>query len=242
METTLEENRTSKGGISADALKWIAIITMLIDHIGAAILENGFIQAYPKLQTIDFVLRLIGRIAFPIFCFQIIEGFAHTRNLRNYILRLFVFALLSEIPFDFAFRGEVGIVSQNVFFTLFIGLVAITVISKFENKQAWLRGLMTFFVSIVAMGLAEFLRTDYGAVGVFLILVLYYFQSKRILQCTVGAVSFLWEPTSLLSFVLFYFYNGRRTMKWNKYFFYLFYPGHLLILYGLFLILKQRFL
>ena len=80
-------------GLSTFQLKWIAIITMLIDHIGAVLFpyELGY--------------RIIGRIAFPIFCFLIVEGFSHTRDVRRYMVRLGIFALISELPYDLAFHG-----------------------------------------------------------------------------------------------------------------------------------------
>ena len=91
--------QTQRRGISADTLKWIALITMFIDHIGASVLEK-----IPQYTTVDwvfqlnFTLRLIGRISFPIYCFLLVEGFFMTRSQKKYALNLFVFALVSEIP------------------------------------------------------------------------------------------------------------------------------------------------
>ena len=113
------------GGISADLLKLTAIITMLIDHIGAGILErlliDGYVTDYAlylKIYQLDSVLRIIGRISFPIFCFLLAEGFLHTRSRRGYAFRLLVFALLSEIPFDLLFSGGFNGNSQNVFYRI----------------------------------------------------------------------------------------------------------------------------
>ncbi len=111
-----ESTAFPKKGISGNTLKIIAIITMLIDHIGAVVIENGILKyqdpllmqtilATPegvKWSTIDFALRTIGRISFPIFCFLLVEGFLHTKDVRKYGIRLLAFALISEIPFDLA--------------------------------------------------------------------------------------------------------------------------------------------
>ena len=139
-----------KRGISGSTLKLIAIITMLIDHTAATILDrtliarglgnlSGDVQATQDflvqngtLYGIDMARRLIGRLAFPIFCFLLIEGFLHTRNVWKYAIRLGVFALISEIPFDLAFHAKFFYFQyQNVFFTLLIGVL---VMIGFKSK------------------------------------------------------------------------------------------------------------
>ena len=106
-----------KKGISGSTLKMIAIVTMLIDHIGAAVLArllmvNGlgeldqtstdaivqWLSANGALYGTYTAMRMIGRVAFPIFCFLLVEGFLHTHDVKKYAMRLGLFALLSEIP------------------------------------------------------------------------------------------------------------------------------------------------
>lgn len=239
-------------GLSGSTLKLIAIITMLIDHVGAAvvarILASG--DGSGTLYGVYFALRNIGRIAFPIFCFLLVEGFEHTRDRKKYALRLLAFALISEIPFDLAFSSKVlEFGYQNVFFTLFLGLLTIMAFHTVEEKMGWhplLRGdgqqpkeywrvLLSWIaltgVVLAGMGCAYLLRTDYAARGVMCILVLYLFRRNRGMQILAGCLAFFWwELPALVAFIPIAFYNGKRG--WNiKYFFYLFYPVHLLLLY-----------
>ena len=121
-------------GISGSTLKIIAIITMLIDHIGAGVLGrllvvrgmneaadlNAWIDANSTLVITYQMMRFVGRLAFPIFCFLLIEGFEHTHDVKKYALRLLSFCLVSEIPFDLLFNGNIGIrLSECIFYTVY---------------------------------------------------------------------------------------------------------------------------
>lgn len=224
-------------GVSGSTLKMIAIITMLIDHIGAAVLARLLIAGVGSELTyqVYLVLRTIGRIAFPIFCFLLVEGFEHTKDRRKYALRLLVFALISEVPFDLAFSSTIlEFEHQNVFFTLFIGLLTIQGFHAVEEKTAWtplIRGLLLSLIMFAGMAAAYFLHTDYDAKGVMCIVALYVFRKVRGAQILAGCVAFgWWEIEALVAFIPIAFYNGKRG--WNlKYVFYLFYPVHLLVLY-----------
>ncbi len=152
-------------GISGSTLKLIAIFTMLIDHTAATILDKTLIargmyslnptdtvavaQFYADngwIYAINIIMRLIGRIAFPIFCFLLVQGFLHTRNVTKYAIRLALFAAISEIPFDLAFKNKILEYSyQNVFFTLFIGLLTMIgfqtlklKVDSIQEKKPWL--------------------------------------------------------------------------------------------------------
>lgn len=238
----------TKKCLSGSTLKLIAIITMFIDHLAAGVLARYlYVPGYADLYQIYSIMRGIGRIAFPIFCFLLIEGFTYTRDRKKYALRLGIFALISEIPFDLLFKGKILEFSyQNVFFTLLIGLFTIMGLDAVEQHteaapQRPMSGvaaaLLRAAVTILGMGAAEFLRTDYGALGVMAILVFYIFRHNRLTQIIAGCLAFCWwELPALLAFIPIGLYNGKRG--WNiKYFFYLFYPVHLLLLYLLCLIL-----
>lgn len=209
---------TNKVGLSAFVLKWIAVITMLIDHTG--------MMLFPQ----ELWLRCIGRMAFPIYCFLLVEGFFHTSDLRKYETRLFAFALLSEVPFDLARTGSIlEYEHQNVFFTLFLGLILIDCISRIRVE--WQRMLVAIAIAVIAYMMA----VDYGIGGIAIILLFYLFQSRKVLNSIAfGAVNILvyggLQNYAILSLVPINLYNGKKGPS-MKYFFYFFYPIHLLILY-----------
>lgn len=228
------------GGISGSTLKLIAIVTMFIDHTGAtvirAIVSHPAISSDPGLralwQQIYDVSRDIGRIAFPIFCFLLVEGYLHTRNAWKYAQRLFLFALISEIPFDLALRGDWFYpAKQNVYFTLFIGLLVMIGINRITANGA--RNLFLAALPIAAgMYLALWIDTDYNYKGVFLIAILYLMRYTRLYQCIGGAAASAWEMPAPFAFLPVYLYNGKRGLS-LKYFFYWFYPVHLMLLWAI---------
>ena len=116
-----------KRGLSGSALKWIAVISMLVDHAAVVFFVASREVGRPLLSAdLYIVLRCIGRLAFPLYAFLLAEGFFHTRSVEKYLLRLFLFGVMSEIPFDLAFRGVwLEGTYQNVYFTLALGLLAV---------------------------------------------------------------------------------------------------------------------
>ena len=243
--------------LSGYELKIIALVTMFIDHVGAVVLWR-YMQATGQMSgwivTEYQLLRYIGRMAFPIYCFLLVEGFLHTRSVGKYALRLGVFAILSEIPFDMAVHHSYwNAGSNNVFFTLLIGLLlvwGISFVEKFyefwREKQldAFIGGLATVAVGVLmvvpAMFLAEkVLCTDYGMAGVVAIFVLYLFRKNRYLAFTLSVMALgilLSNSTEYLALIMLYplsLYDGTRGDrggKVQKWLFYGFYPVHLLVL------------
>ena len=240
-------------GISGYWLKMIAVITMLIDHSAATILERILVQMpswapatvdnWEQWYRLDLLLRGIGRMAFPIYCFLLVEGFHYTHSRRKYAARLFVFALISEVPFDMALNQSVLEFSyNNVFFTLFLGLLVIMaadwVMERFSSDNLTSEiGRITLLVVIGMVGcaLASYvISCDYGASGVIAIYIMYLLRSKRELGFALAVVSLgvfsgELELMALLMLIPLHFYNGTRG-KQHKYFFYAFYPLHLLLL------------
>ena len=172
MENNVMNNQSVAGehGISGYWLKMIAVITMLIDHSAATILERILVQMpswapatvdnWEQWYRLDLLLRGIGRMAFPIYCFLLVEGFHYTHSRRKYAARLFVFALISEVPFDMALNQSVLEFSyNNVFFTLFLGLLVIMaadwVMERFSSDNLTSEiGRITLLVVIGMVGCA----------------------------------------------------------------------------------------
>ncbi|MGN0157289.1 MAG: TraX family protein [Lachnospiraceae bacterium] len=226
-------------GISSDALKVIAMLTMLIDHIGAAVLERGLLEQGNRILYADLVMRGIGRISFPIFCFLLTEGFVYTHSRKKYIGNMGLFAILSEIPFDLAFCGKFTWEKQNVYLTLFIGLFTLYVIDEIGHMgtSLWETAILMIFAVISGACVAQELHADYGAFGVILIVCFYLARNNRVQQCFYGALCLIWESASIFAYPLIYCYNGKRRLKRGKYFWYAFYPLHLILLYLLHLFL-----
>lgn len=259
LENTLQSSQqgtqetSSRSGMTAFTLKLIAIISMLIDHIGYvvvyAIADGRFpginmdLEYTSQWNSVYWVMRAVGRLAFPIFCFFIVEGLRHTHSRPKYALRLALFALISEVPFDMAFHGTFwNIGYNNVLFTLLMGLLAIWSLDalkkKWESRKKALRWILNILISAGFAFLAKILNTDYGDVGVLAIVLMYLIGTdtpERAAVSMLGACLMLnyaytyYELPALADVVLVYFYNGRPGPR-MKYFFYLFYPVHLALL------------
>lgn len=228
-------------GISGSTIKIIAVVAMLIDHAAAVVLIRYLYSGranQESLYDLYGIMRDIGRLGFPIFCFLLVEGYQRTRDVKKYALRLGLFALLSDVPFDLAICGvPFHIGYQNVYFTLLLGLLALWAFRLFERCPR--RGL-TVCGDVAALALcmaaADFLRTDYGGMGVLTIAVMYLFRRRRVLAmgagCVVLIILALNELPAFFAMLPIALYNGKRGLR-MKYFFYAFYPVHLLLLYFL---------
>ena len=210
-------------------LKVIGMTTMLIDHIGAFVLlpwlQAGNAGAdFDRWELVYTIMRSIGRFAFPLFCFLLVQGFIHTSSVQRYITRLGLFALISEIPFDLAKSNVLLEFSyQNVMFTLLAGLLALWAIKNIQSVPLRLLLVLACLMSV------ELLHTDYGALGVAVIIILYSLRDYRLFQSIAGAIAFIGSRFAMPAFILTYFYNCQKG-RLNSKLFYLFYPIHLLIL------------
>ena len=216
--------------LSLFVLKIIGIAAMFMDH-------------YHYVVGGSLILNIIGRIAFPIFAFTLSEGYVHTRNLKKYLLRLFIFAAGMQIPsVIFGYKYP-----MNIFFTLFLGLLAIHILNfkkKYIKNQ-----ILLWIIKIILTGLiliaVQWLEMDYGAYGILLIMNFNIFRTSKfhismnflilnILNLFFPNVFKLTETQffSIVSLIFIFMYNGKKGRS-MKYFFYLFYPVHFLILEGI---------
>lgn len=212
-------------------LKIIACLTMLIDH--AALTFHAQLPG-----ELYWLMRGVGRLAFVIFCFFIAEGFVRTRSRGRYALRLALFTLLCEIPFDLLCFGRVMDLShQNVYLTLLLGLLGLWSYTALRDKGLTAVGLLCPVGCALA---AELLGADYGAGGVLLITVMYLlrehklWQGVAVLALLIGMAGSS-SPLQVLGFggwLLCLTYNGRRGPGF-QYGFYAFYPLHMLALWWL---------
>jgi hypothetical protein len=206
--------------ISGSWLKVIAMLSMLIDHIAYYYgCDNPYLYE---------LMRTVGRIAFPTFAFLLAEGFVHTRNRQKYLISLFAFALLSEIPWMLLNHDG----SHNVIFTLLAGILGLHVIEN--SKSHWVTA-----ICITLIGLATILAdTDYSWRGFGLVLIFYMFRGRPELQTLFG-IPLMYEygiMGVLVAFSVIWLYNGERGFiqgKAWKYAFYAFYPVHLMMIYFL---------
>ncbi|MGN0505740.1 MAG: TraX family protein [Lachnospiraceae bacterium] len=243
----MNKEQQISGGISSFTLHILAMALMLCDHLWATL--------FPAQEW----LTCIGRIAFPIFAFMIAEGYFHTSNVKKYITRLLIFAIVSEVPFDLLYGSTVIYpFHQNVLWTFLIALLAIVLIEKTKaKKKLWL----TVFVSVVTVFAALLLGTitmvDYFGAGVVTVLVFYFFHGRK-WWCLAGQLVCLYilninilggyyysvsiggyelelvqQGFALLALIPIWLYHGRLGYhsKGFQYFCYAFYPVHLLLLY-----------
>lgn len=206
-------------GLSQEGLKLVACLSMLLDHVGAVLLPEAL------------WLRALGRLAFPIYCFLLVEGVAHTSSRLRYGLRLGLVAVLSELPFDWALGGSWG--HQNVLFTLLLGFLAVCAMEKFQGLLGKLMIGLPFAV------VAQFLGTDYGGMGVVLCAVFALAQgmpNRRTIEL-LGLGLVCWqigglEILGVLALIPIALYTGEKKThsRWIQWAFYLFYPVHLAVL------------
>jgi len=224
--------------IPQEILKLIACITMLIDHFGHAIVPY---LPVPYLVDLYYVCRIIGRLAFPIYCFLLAEGMRRTRDPKKYILRLAVGILLAELPFDILLEGRFTWAYQSVMVTLTLGAIMLLCMKKTEKKVLKLLMIIPFAL------LAELAKCDYGGWGIVMIAVFALFDRIPVQLLALLLVNAAMEsavvpvfgiPVSaqlfaVLAMVPIALYSGKKLTRSKavQWAFYLFYPAHLLILW-----------
>lgn len=234
--------------VTADGLKIFACVVMLIQNIGIAIVENGLIRLDQYTQEslskametdsdlmflagVGSVMQLIGGMAVPIFAFLLVEGFMRTSDYKRYLLSIAVFALISEIPYDFAMNQKlVDLSTQNALVGMAVSLLMLYFLKMAKEKQGAVSIALQVLVVLCAVLWVSLLRAQYGFCIVLLTAVFYLFYTKHVLKTVLGIAVSLLYVTGPLSFYGIWCYNEERKDKLPKYVYYGFYPAHLLVL------------
>lgn len=210
--------------LSGSWLKVIAMIAMTIDHTAE------FLPViYQKSELLYVLMRTIGRIAFPVFAFLVVESFIHTRNRKHYARNLLITALISQVPWALVHGSGAFWLHGNVCFTLLLGFLSLCIWEK-------LKGNRQIIALVAVFSVAYLLRVNYNFVGVGLILLLYVLRAHNGLRLLLGTCVIVQKYTIgvVTGFTLLAMYNGKRGFingPVGKYSFYAFYPLHLLILF-----------
>ena len=246
--TTQNTNVTGSGkmDISAAALHILAMTFMLMDHLWATLL--------PAQEW----LTCVGRIAFPIFAFMAVEGYFHTHNLKKYLLRMLIFAVISEVPFDLMYGGTWFYpVHQNVIWTLMMGLAGIYLMETVRKKKSTFVYILVSAIVVILGGLLGTLSmVDYYGIGVLTVFIFYFFRGRK-WWCLLGQMLALYwvnvellggliypirlfgmefelcqQGLALLALLPIWLYRGRQGYhsKPFQYFCYAFYPMHMLVI------------
>ena len=246
--TTQNTNVTGLGkmDLSAAALHILAMAFMLMDHLWATLL--------PAQEW----LTCVGRIAFPIFAFMAVEGYFHTHNLKKYLLRMLIFAVISEVPFDLMYGGTwFYLVHQNVIWTLMMGLVGIHLMETVRKKKSIFVYILVSAIVVILGGLLGTLSmVDYYGMGVLTVFIFYFFRGRK-WWCLLGQMLALYwvnvellgglmypirlfgmefdlcqQGLALLALLPIWLYRGRQGYhsKPFQYFCYAFYPIHMLVI------------
>ncbi len=230
-----------KWGLSSFALKIIAAVTMFMDHFAILFLDNH--------HTAYMIARGIGRISFPIFAFILVEGFYYTANRVKHGITLGVFAIISEIPYNMMYGRFFYLENQNVIFTLFIGFMMIWALDSISMYRVnysdnllkkvgagRMNTVLELMAMLLAFIIAYFMKCSYSYAGIMLILCFYVFRKYHIgravsnIVFNMGMFGYSIQWLGVFSMIPIAFYNEKPgKYKW-KYFFYLFYPIHILIL------------
>lgn len=234
--------------ITADGLKMFAWVMMLLQYIGVIIVEKGIIRLEQYTQEglsaamaedshlmmqagVGSVLQLLGGMAIPLFAFLLVEGFRSTSNYKKYLITVCVFALISEIPYDFAMEGRFfDFSSQNALVGTCISLFMLYGLRLVKSSSVFYKGMIQFCIVLAAIMWAGFFHAEFGLCMVLLTAVFYIFYERNVLKTVLGALISLMYVTGPISFYGIWCYNGVRRDKISKYIFYVCYPFMLLVL------------
>ena len=220
--------------LSGSSLKLLACMLMLMDHTASLLLrwylpsQRPWLHILGRSYSVYNVCRGFGRLAFPIFCFLIVEGFTHTHDRFKYGRNLLLFAFISEFFWDIGMGRSLFHPSQNVYFTLFFGYLAMCLCTYFEGRR-----LMQAVVLLSILVITYFFRADYSYRGYVFLMIMFWLRTERPAQALIGSMWLKYELVAGFAFIPINMYNGKRGFIKTaalKYAFYFFYPVHILIL------------
>jgi hypothetical protein len=251
-------------GINGFWIKILAVVTMFIDHAGLIVIQNGF-MSLNRNQISDTMFNLcvqiaegahlIGRMAFPLFCFLLVEGFIHTHSRTKYLRNLILFGIISEPIYDLAMSNSlICWDEQNVLFELALCLIMLVGLEKIRGFGFIYRIVFDTLIVFICCEISLFCRLDGGILGVLLVAVFYEYRKERIkrilasiiviivssmyiygsgFKFDTGAIFDLYFIVELIAVGCTMLYDGERGKKGIKYFFYMFYPVHLITLWSI---------
>lgn len=225
-------------------LRGVAMITMLMDHIAVCLIQGSSYYQSAAGEHLYDAFRWLGRIAFPLYCFLMVEAFLHTRNRRRYLLTLLGMAVITEPIFDFTIYGGWDFSHQNVLFTLVLGFILLWVFEKVEeygqrisHYPARVGGVLCgVLLPLAAVCLIAWrLQSDYSYMGILLIAMMYWLRrnskGERALWCFIMMMSVQGAVSVVVASYLIYYYNGELGKAWvSRWLYRWFYPLHLLLL------------
>lgn len=221
--------------LSGSALKLIACVSMLSDHLAKFYLyrfawaTKVWFTLAGRTISLSMLMQMFGRFAIPIFAFLLVVGFEHTHSKKRYCLSLFVLALVSELPYNLMIGHSLCLPKQNVAFTWLMGLIAMCGMTYFKKKP-----VIALAILVALFMVSRYLQADGRTAGYLFVLLMYGLRKEKLIRCVVPPVLLHMKAMVFLALVLTLFYNGQRGFiktPFLKYCFYAFYPVHMLIIY-----------
>ena len=222
----------------------IACITMLIDHVAILLMMTVGARGEYDIAGLYETLRIIGRIAFPLYCFLLVEGFVHTKNIKKYVVSMGILAAISEPIYQLYFNEDFRMmelidITRNVCITFTIGLIMMAALKYIEDKanNQFIKWSLYIVIVAVSCFIVHAAKVDYDIGGMVLIATLYVLRKERYMRLIVGYLLLVCfypgELFSIPAFAIMALYNGERGVNLGrfKYLFYVFYPAHILLLY-----------
>ncbi len=214
-------------------LKYMAFLSMLLDHVNNSMI-TPYLDGKGLLLHVSNLLSILGRVAFPLFMFFLVEGFFKTRSRKKYLINLLIFGILSEVPFDlFTSRELFNKNWNNIMFTLALSLITIWIVDEMKGRLAKKSKALWYGSSVLVVAVmcavAMFFSLDYDYHAIIVAYLFYLFYEKPLYGAALGYLSIIKELYSLLGFAATLTYNGERGKQY-KWLNYAFYPVHLLIL------------